>query len=251
MVGKQFRIRGFRAFTLVELLVVIGIIAVLISILLPALSKARRQAQTVQCASNMRQVGMGLLTYTDENSGFLFPNGMGWSNNQVYLHSKGDGSMTSTGIGGSLVLAFPDQWQSYTYNVWPLLVFGNWSPPIMTCPTDNTEPAANARHTYMLNEYMNIYNVKYGTPLPNHTSPSDAILMGEKVSAVGDYYMEPLQDDFWTKVDPIRHGVEVGSNYLMLDLHVETKFVSQNPASMMQLDPWNLTNTTPPTTQSQ
>jgi prepilin-type N-terminal cleavage/methylation domain-containing protein/prepilin-type processing-associated H-X9-DG protein len=61
------------AFTLVELLVVIGIIAVLISILMPALSRAREQAQTVQCLSNMRQLGAGCMMYSNANSGVIVP----------------------------------------------------------------------------------------------------------------------------------------------------------------------------------
>jgi len=64
--------RGRFGFTLVELLVVIGIIAVLISMLLPALNRAREQARSTKCLSNVRQLAIATIQYCNSNKG-VFP----------------------------------------------------------------------------------------------------------------------------------------------------------------------------------
>jgi prepilin-type N-terminal cleavage/methylation domain-containing protein len=92
--SPMVRIRTRGAFTLVELLVVIGIIAVLLSILLPVVNRARRSALEVMCMSNLRQFGVGLQSYANRNDGELPQEGAAGGPNLI------DGFEPVNGVGG-------------------------------------------------------------------------------------------------------------------------------------------------------
>ena len=215
--------RPRHAFTLVELLVVIGIIAILIGVLLPSLARAREQAKQVACASNFRQIGLSMLIYANANRGQLFP----------------------TDAGGPFANPPNDQlWFVHVLRATPpepplLNDVAKWTPRVLLCPSD-VEPALG--HSYVLNDHINERGIKYSTRPPKGRTSVDVILAGEKPLNETDYYVQAYPDgttDYKTSVDEFHHGVRRGSNALYLDVHAGPA-VLPRVLDVDARDPWDV-----------
>ncbi len=125
------------AFTLVELLVVIGIIALLVSILLPTLAGARQRAQTVTCLSNLRQIGIGHQGYLSDFKGQVVP--------MDYL----DTTTPPSANGYSTVESWATILVAYKYLPSPFNATGqpNSQPSVFKCPSGNNDVLGSSNVT--------------------------------------------------------------------------------------------------------
>jgi prepilin-type N-terminal cleavage/methylation domain-containing protein/prepilin-type processing-associated H-X9-DG protein len=134
---KHLQSRKTKGFTLVELLVVIGIIALLISILLPSLNKARETANKAKCQSNLHQIGLAILLY-QQDSQQLYPRTI-MDTNTTHLATWGTGTGPGTAdpfaIGNTSGLTTDDVSASFFL----LLRNEQLTPAVFICPSSNAE----------------------------------------------------------------------------------------------------------------
>ena len=191
-------------------MVVIGIIAILMGLLLPVLSRVRQHARQVACASNLRQIGQLFLIYANANDGWVYPLGPG-----------------VTEVTRRLGMAFPPEQR------WPVYVKGleRYDHPLLSCPQDE-EPAAV--HSYILNYNFAVHDLRFHSHDMAGLKPADFVVMGEKRTDSVFYFIAPGE---FGEVDPYKHGLTRGSNYLFLDMHVN---LMKGAGAESAFDPWNV-----------
>lgn len=197
--------RSGGAFTLIELLVVIAIIAILAGLLLPSLGRAKAKGQQASCLSNLRQIGLGLRMYADDQEGLL----------------------PTTTHGGSTNASWIFQLAPYVGKV----------DRIRLCPADpkREQRLAAQASSYTQNEYLFVDLVDpFGGVLESYRrldalpKPSQTMLTFEISDAAGvNTYNDHTHSRNWhlgwssvtADIQPDRHGSS--ANYLFADGHVE------------------------------